>query len=191
VEHEPTDAIPEVHRLATVRYRARGPFGLPAVGAIEVPVRLRLLADGNFEVARADSRPLGDLIERCAEELAAYRAAMTREQEGMRVATGRWREAHPAAPPAEAPAQLGSDRHRREEQTRALARLAEMREQAWREGHQHPGEALQPVDGAPPPGKTTSSVFRVDQQQITDRINRLKRLRTPLPGSPDPPPPTP
>lgn len=190
MEHEPTDAIPEVNRLATVRYRARGPFGLPSVGAIEVPVRLRLLADGNFEVARADGRPLGDLIERCAEELAACRAEMTREQEGLRAATGRWRKSHPAAQ-AEAPAKIGSDQHRRQEQTRALARLAEMREQAWREGHQHPGEALQPVDGAPTPGKTTSSVFRVDQQQITDRINRLKRLRTPLPGSLDPPPPAP
>lgn len=85
----------------------------------------------------------------------------------------------PASPPPAAPSTATDERNA------ALARMAELREQHWREHGKHPSEALlAPVD-EPSPAKTASSIFRVDREVITDRITRLRR-KSPPPAPPSP-----
>lgn len=80
-----------------------------------------------------------------------------------------------------------------DEERIARDRLEEIRTRYWAD-HRDAAAADEFMPTAAPeaaqmaPQRTTSSVFRVDRSQITDRIERLKRKPDPAPGPPAAPP---
>lgn len=92
--------------------------------------------------------------------------------------------------PAEA-----AEAERRAEQQRERERLAQIRAKYWESQGEHPGDNLLPSpapagsEELAEPRKHTSSVFRVDREGITDRIERLRRKPEPPPGQQPPQPP--
>lgn len=90
----------------------------------------------------------------------------------------RLRQERPEPEPALEPLSP-SERERRHEQTRAIARIRELREQAQREAKRDGSDIfasdLAASPAADPPPKTTSGMFRYDKEAITDRINRVRR----------------
>lgn len=92
----------------------------------------------------------------------------------------RLRKETPAVPSA-AEAEEAALAARRIEQQRARERLAEIRTQYWETQREPQPDNLLPSPAPPgveveaPKRQHTSSVFRVDREAITDRIERLKR----------------
>lgn len=201
-------------RLLTVEHSAWNVLGAALGPSRSTVLRLTVTLGAGCAVERVDGRPLGDLAERCRDQIEAARLDL---EERLRRAV---REAQPAQQPA---ARAGADqrttssvfrcerqvitdrigRLRQEarpaapepppppadDEQRARDRLAEIRAAYWASQRERAADELLPSAapaGEPTaePRKHTTSVFRVDREAITDRIGRLRRRPD---GSEEPP----
>lgn len=224
-------------RLLTVEHDAPTLFGVRLGSPRRTTLQLTVTLGAGCTVERVDGKPLGDLAERCREQIEAARLAL--EERLRRGGSANLRRTQAAAEPTpEAPApsaprppadqrvtssvfrcerKVITDRisklrqevappaspaalaeaERRAEQQRTRERLAELRRQYWESRREPEVDGLEPSPApdaggeTPRVGRTTTSVFRVDRESITDRIGRLRRkpdLPDPGPAAQDPPP---
>lgn len=164
--------------VITVRFRRWRVIGMEFGPVSEALVRVIIAADGSSRHERVDGRPMGEIQERCREQLAAVESRLLREfRERRTTSTASLRRVESATL---TPRPTGT-----------RAGFQAMRDRA-RDTQQPPsgeaspgGAAVQPVAQKP-----TSAVFRCDRQAITDRINRL-RAKDPLTPPPVAAQPTP
>lgn len=187
--------------VAIVRHRRWRLFGLAFGPLRAVPVRITYHPESGFRHERLDGQPMGELDRHFRQQLEEAHIGLMREFRSQRdVSTRFLRRSISSAGERQTTTAVtrrsGTDRHSREEQIASGAQIAALREQRWREAMRSRSAALEPKPatavvtpflpgwsdaspGPPPraPGVTTSSVFRCDKREATDRIARLRQPR--------------
>lgn len=174
--------------VVSIAYRPWAVMGMRVGPSEAIQLRITLDDGGRCRHERVDGRPLGDLLERCRDQILEAESRLAKAYRESRSTTSRIIKPQAETPPPQqlvrgAQAGLQAMRDRSREPPPAAAAPAEAA----------PGD-LAPTDctGCTPEpavgSKPTSAIFRCDRQEITDRITRLRGKPAEAPPKAMPPP---